>query len=42
MPIVNKKHYAYSKKGIAAAKREARRTGQPIKRIKKVKPKSRR
>ena len=30
MPIVNKKHFSYSKKGVAAAKKEAKRTGKPL------------
>ena len=31
MPKVGKKHYSYSAKGHAAAKRASKRTGKPIK-----------
>ncbi len=31
MPKVGKKHYSYSAKGRAAAKRASKRTGKPIK-----------
>jgi len=31
MPKVGKKHYSYSAKGKAAAKRASKRTGKPIK-----------
>jgi hypothetical protein len=41
MPIVNKKHYSYSKKGVAAAKKEAKRTGKPLRKAKKSTVKSR-
>ena len=30
MPKVGKKHYSYSKKGYAAAKKEAKRTGKQM------------
>ena len=30
MPKVGKKHYSYSAKGRAAAKRASKRTGKPI------------
>jgi hypothetical protein len=40
MPTVNKKHYSYSKKGVAAAKKEAKRTGKPLKEAKKSKVKA--
>jgi hypothetical protein len=40
MPIVNKKHYSYSKKGVAAAKKEAKRTGKPLRKVKKSKVKA--
>jgi len=31
MPKVGKKHFAYTPKGVAAAKAEAARTGNPMK-----------
>jgi hypothetical protein len=34
MPIVGKKHYAYTGAGVAAAKKEAAATGQPLKKKK--------
>lgn len=37
MPKVGKKHYPYTKKGQAAAKKEAKRTGQSVKRMPKGK-----
>ena len=30
MPIVGSKHYSYGPKGMAAAKKEAKRTGKPM------------
>ena len=30
MPKVGKKHFAYNRAGVQAAKREAARTGQPL------------
>jgi len=41
MPKVGSKHYSYGKKGVAAAKKEAKRTGKPMKQAKKTKPKAR-
>jgi hypothetical protein len=41
MPKVGRKSYSYSKKGVAAAKKESKRTGTPIKKAKKPKVKSR-
>ena len=38
MPVVNGKHYPYTKKGKAAAKAYAKRTGKTIR---KAKPKKR-
>ena len=35
MPKVGKKHYAYDDKGRAAAKKEARRSGKPVTKVKK-------
>jgi hypothetical protein len=40
MPKVGSKTYSYSKKGVAAAKKEAKHTGAPIKEAKKPKVKS--
>ena len=40
MPKVGRKHYTYSKKGVAAAKKESKRTGTPIKKAKKPKVKT--
>jgi|TARA_R100000781_G_scaffold12669_1_gene11111 hypothetical protein len=37
MPKVGKKHYSYSKKGRAAAKAAARRTGKKVTHAKKRK-----
>jgi len=37
MPKVGSKTYSYSKKGVAAAKKEAKRTGKPMKKAKKPK-----
>ena len=31
MPKVGKKHYAYTKEGVAAAKKAARKKGVPVK-----------
>lgn len=31
MPQVGKKHYSYTKEGMAKAKKEAKKTGQPVK-----------
>jgi hypothetical protein len=31
MPRVGQKHFAYTKKGMMAAKAEAKRTGKPVK-----------
>jgi hypothetical protein len=41
MPKVGSKHYSYSKRGVAAAKKEAKRTGKPLKKTKKSTVKSR-
>jgi hypothetical protein len=41
MPKVGSKHYSYSKRGVAAAKKEAKRTGKPLKKAKKSTVKSR-
>mgnify|MGYP003135654799 CR=1 FL=1 len=35
MPTVGKKHYSYSKKGRAAARRASKRTGKPVRNKKK-------
>tara|TARA_R100000008_G_scaffold67928_1_gene45070 strand:- start:11838 stop:11948 length:111 start_codon:yes stop_codon:yes gene_type:complete len=35
MPKVGKKHYPYTKKGVAAAKKAAKKTGKKIVRKKK-------
>ena len=35
MPKVGKKHYSYSPKGRAAAKRASKRTGKPVKRARR-------
>jgi hypothetical protein len=40
MPKVGRKSYSYSKKGVAAAKKESKRTGTPIKKAKKTKVKT--
>jgi hypothetical protein len=40
MPKVGSKHYSYSKRGVAAAKKESKRTGTPIKKSKKTKVKT--
>jgi hypothetical protein len=40
MPKVGSKHYSYSKRGVAAAKKESKRTGTPIKKAKKPKVKT--
>ena len=34
MPKVGDKHFSYSKRGVAAAKKEAKRTGKPLSRSK--------
>ena len=41
MPKVGSKTYSYGKKGVAAAKKEAKRTGKPMKKAKnpKARPK---
>jgi len=41
MPKVGSKYYSYTKKGEAAARKEAKRTGKPLKKAKKPKVKSR-
>ena len=41
MPKVGSKTYSYSKKGVAAAKKEAKRTGKPMRQAKKPKAKAR-
>lgn len=35
MPTVGKKKYPYTKKGMAAAKKAAKKTGKPMKKKKK-------
>jgi len=40
MPKVGSKHYSYTKKGVAAARKEAKRTGKPLKKAKKPKVKA--
>ena len=37
MPMVGKKEFSYSAKGMAAAKKEAKKTGKPMKKAKKKK-----
>lgn len=37
VPQVGDKHYAYTREGTAAAKREAERTGKPMKNARKKK-----
>jgi len=41
MPKVGSKTYSYTKKGVAAARKEAKRTGKPLKKAKKPKAKAR-
>ena len=36
MPVVNGKHYSYGKKGMAAAKKAAKRSGMPMKKMPKA------
>ena len=35
MPKVGKKHFAYTAAGMKAAKAEAKKTGKPMKKVKK-------
>ena len=37
MPMVGKKEYPYTKAGMAAAKKEAKKSGKPMKKAKKKK-----
>lgn len=37
MPKVGSKHYSYTKAGMSAAKKEAKRTGKKMTNVKKVK-----
>lgn len=37
MPKVGKKHYSYTPQGMKAAKKEAEKTGKPLKAAKKPK-----
>jgi hypothetical protein len=39
MPMVGKKEFSYGKAGMAAAAKEAKKTGKPMKMQEKAKPK---